>query len=97
MFKSTSTSLILYGILAIIVGIIAIAWPGVRGLRHDLGGPPGRDRQLVQRPRGRGHPPATLTTITDHGGVFQVEVANSSPCQGIVGRRSLWLCSVQAT
>jgi Short repeat of unknown function (DUF308) len=29
MFKSTSTSLILYGILAIIVGIIAIAWPGV--------------------------------------------------------------------
>ncbi len=29
MFKSTATSLILYGILAIIVGIIAIAWPGV--------------------------------------------------------------------
>jgi uncharacterized membrane protein HdeD (DUF308 family) len=29
MFKSTSTSLILYGILAVIVGIIAIAWPGV--------------------------------------------------------------------
>ncbi len=29
MFKSTSTSLILYGVLAIIVGIIAIAWPGV--------------------------------------------------------------------
>src|SRR5712692_12071957 len=28
MFKSTSTSLILLGVLAIIVGIIAIAWPG---------------------------------------------------------------------
>ncbi len=28
MFKSTSTSLILLGILAVIVGIIAIAWPG---------------------------------------------------------------------
>ena len=42
MFKSTSTSLILLGILAVIVGIIAIAWPSatilalvifVRGLR----------------------------------------------------------------
>jgi uncharacterized membrane protein HdeD (DUF308 family) len=29
MFKSTSTSLILLGILAVIVGIIAIAWPSV--------------------------------------------------------------------
>jgi uncharacterized membrane protein HdeD (DUF308 family) len=29
MFKSTSTSLILFGVLAIIVGIIALAWPGV--------------------------------------------------------------------
>jgi uncharacterized membrane protein HdeD (DUF308 family) len=29
MFKSTSTSMILLGILAVIVGIIAIAWPGV--------------------------------------------------------------------
>ena len=29
MFKSTSTSLILLGILAVIVGIIAIAWPGI--------------------------------------------------------------------
>ncbi len=29
MFKSPSTSLILLGVLAIIVGIIAIAWPGV--------------------------------------------------------------------
>src|SRR6516162_8894889 len=29
MFKSTSTSMILLGILAIIVGIIAIAWPNV--------------------------------------------------------------------
>lgn len=29
MFKSTSTSLILLGVLAIITGIIAIAWPGV--------------------------------------------------------------------
>ena len=29
MFKSTSTSLILRGALAVIVGIIAIAWPGV--------------------------------------------------------------------
>ena len=29
MFKSSSTSLILLGILAVIVGIIAIAWPGV--------------------------------------------------------------------
>src|SRR5438309_10335689 len=28
MLKSTSTSLILLGILAVIVGIIAIAWPG---------------------------------------------------------------------
>jgi uncharacterized membrane protein HdeD (DUF308 family) len=28
MFKSTSTSLILLGILAVIVGILAIAWPG---------------------------------------------------------------------
>jgi uncharacterized membrane protein HdeD (DUF308 family) len=28
MFKSTSTSLILLGVLAVIVGIIAIAWPG---------------------------------------------------------------------
>jgi len=29
MFKSSSTSLILVGILAVIVGIVAIAWPGV--------------------------------------------------------------------
>ncbi len=29
MFKSTSTSLILLGVLAIIVGIMALAWPGV--------------------------------------------------------------------
>jgi uncharacterized membrane protein HdeD (DUF308 family) len=29
MFKSTSTSLILLGVLSLIVGIIAIAWPGV--------------------------------------------------------------------
>ena len=29
MFKSSSTSLILVGILAVIVGIFAIAWPGV--------------------------------------------------------------------
>jgi len=29
MFKSPSTSLILLGVLAIIVGIIALAWPGV--------------------------------------------------------------------
>ncbi len=29
MFKSTSASLILLGILAVIVGVIAIAWPGV--------------------------------------------------------------------
>ena len=29
MFKSTSTSLILLGILSVIVGIIAFAWPGV--------------------------------------------------------------------
>jgi uncharacterized membrane protein HdeD (DUF308 family) len=29
MFKSTSTSLILLGVLAVVVGIIAIAWPGV--------------------------------------------------------------------
>jgi uncharacterized membrane protein HdeD (DUF308 family) len=29
MFKSTSASLILLGVLAIIVGIIALAWPGV--------------------------------------------------------------------
>src|SRR5580692_6561760 len=29
MFKSTSTSLILLGILAVIVGILAITWPGV--------------------------------------------------------------------
>ena len=29
MFKSTSTSLILLGVLAVIVGILAIAWPGV--------------------------------------------------------------------
>ena len=29
MFKSTSTSLILLGILAVIVGIIAIAWPNI--------------------------------------------------------------------
>jgi uncharacterized membrane protein HdeD (DUF308 family) len=29
MFKSTSTSLILLGIVAVIVGILAIAWPGV--------------------------------------------------------------------
>jgi uncharacterized membrane protein HdeD (DUF308 family) len=29
MFKSTSTSLILLGVLAVIVGIIAIAWPNV--------------------------------------------------------------------
>src|SRR5215469_538212 len=29
MFKSTSTSLILLGILAVIVGIIALAWPGI--------------------------------------------------------------------
>ncbi len=29
MFKSTSTQLIVVGVLAVIVGIIAIAWPGV--------------------------------------------------------------------
>jgi uncharacterized membrane protein HdeD (DUF308 family) len=29
MLKSTSTSLILLGILAVIVGVIAIAWQGV--------------------------------------------------------------------
>ena len=29
MFKSLSTSLILRGILAVIVGILALAWPGV--------------------------------------------------------------------
>jgi uncharacterized membrane protein HdeD (DUF308 family) len=29
MLKSTSTSLILLGILAVIVGIVAVAWPGV--------------------------------------------------------------------
>jgi uncharacterized membrane protein HdeD (DUF308 family) len=29
MFKSTSTSLILLGILAVVIGILAIAWPGV--------------------------------------------------------------------
>lgn len=29
MFKSTSTSLILLGVLAVIVGIFALAWPGV--------------------------------------------------------------------
>jgi uncharacterized membrane protein HdeD (DUF308 family) len=29
MFKSTSTSLILLGVLGVIIGIIAIAWPGV--------------------------------------------------------------------
>ena len=29
MFKSTSTSLILLGVLGLIVGVIAIAWPGV--------------------------------------------------------------------
>ena len=29
MFKSSSTSLILLGVLALIVGIIALAWPGV--------------------------------------------------------------------
>src|ERR1700761_810581 len=29
MFKSSSTSLILLGILAIVIGIMAIAWPGV--------------------------------------------------------------------
>ena len=29
MFKSTSTSMILTGVLAVIVGIIAIVWPGV--------------------------------------------------------------------
>ena len=29
MLKSTSTSMILLGVLAVIVGIIAIAWPGV--------------------------------------------------------------------
>src|SRR5262249_45172730 len=29
MFKSTSTSLILLGVLGVIVGVIAITWPGV--------------------------------------------------------------------
>ena len=29
MFKSTSTAMVLLGILAVIVGIVAIAWPGV--------------------------------------------------------------------
>jgi uncharacterized membrane protein HdeD (DUF308 family) len=29
MFKSTSTSLILLGVLAVVVGVIAISWPGV--------------------------------------------------------------------
>ena len=32
MVKSTATSLILRGVLAIAVGIIALAWPGVRVL-----------------------------------------------------------------
>jgi uncharacterized membrane protein HdeD (DUF308 family) len=36
MFKSTSTSLILTGVLAVIVGIIAIAWPGVTVLALAL-------------------------------------------------------------
>ena len=29
MFKSSSSSLILLGVLAVVVGILAIAWPGV--------------------------------------------------------------------
>jgi uncharacterized membrane protein HdeD (DUF308 family) len=29
MFKSRSTSLILLGVVAIIVGILALAWPGI--------------------------------------------------------------------
>jgi uncharacterized membrane protein HdeD (DUF308 family) len=29
LFKSLSTSLILLGVLAVIVGVVAIAWPGV--------------------------------------------------------------------
>ena len=29
MIKSTSTSLILLGVLAVVIGVIAIAWPGV--------------------------------------------------------------------
>jgi uncharacterized membrane protein HdeD (DUF308 family) len=29
MFKSTSTSLILLGVLAVVAGIVAVAWPGV--------------------------------------------------------------------
>ena len=29
MFKSSSTSLILLGVLAVVAGIIALAWPGV--------------------------------------------------------------------
>lgn len=29
MLKSASTSLILLGVLAVIIGIVAIAWPGV--------------------------------------------------------------------
>ena len=29
MFRSTSTSLIVRGVLAIIIGIIAVVWPGV--------------------------------------------------------------------
>src|ERR1700722_1314815 len=29
MFKSTSTSMIVVGVLAIIAGIVALAWPGV--------------------------------------------------------------------
>jgi len=32
MFKSTSTSLILLGVLAIIAGIVALAWPGPTAL-----------------------------------------------------------------
>jgi len=56
MFKSTSTSLILLGILAVIVGIIAVAWaqrhdphPGHRDGRHGPGQRRGRDRCRVRQ------------------------------------------------
>jgi uncharacterized membrane protein HdeD (DUF308 family) len=56
MFKRTSASLILLGILAVIAGIVAIAWPGVTGYALVLVFTGGQQSQFAQRP-------STLRTV----------------------------------
>ena len=53
MFKSLSTSLIVRGILALAVGIIALAWPRSRSSRWSSCSPCTRSSPLACRPCGR--------------------------------------------